>query len=336
MDEDTRSSGPRGQGARAGARRFFSHENAALALVFVGIVVAMTFVTGGKSIARINMRNVMLQSAIRGIASVGQAFVILTGNIDLSIQGIGILCALTGATLMTKNMFLNIVGQSLPVPLVLLLVLLVGAAWGVANGFLVSRTRIPSLIATLGIWEVTRGLAFDVGKGAAVTQQPEALAFFGSGNVAGVPVPVIIFVTVAAVSYFILNHATYGRLLYAIGGNPSSAWLSGIRVQLVTFSVFVISGLLSGLAGFISIARVMSASMNTMQTLMLDTIAAVVIGGVSLMGGRGNILGVVIGVMIIGVINNGMSIIGAPPSTLGVVKGLIIIFAVIIDYRRQR
>ena len=138
------------------------------------------------------------------------------------------------------------------------------------------------------------------------------------------------------VAYFVLTHTSYGRSVYAVGGNPLSAWLSGINVKRILFSVYAISGFLAAFAGLIAIARVMGASMTVMGGLELDTIAAVVIGGVSLMGGRGNIIGAVIGAIIIGVINNGLNIMGVGAGIQSLVKGLIIFTAVAVDMQRRR
>jgi ribose/xylose/arabinose/galactoside ABC-type transport system permease subunit len=214
--------------------------------------------------------------------------------------------------------------------------LLAAIGWGVINGLAVSRIGMPPLIVTLAMWQVTKGVAFEIGEGRSIGHLPDSLTFFGSGSVYGVPVPVIVFITVSVIGYFVLQYTTFGRSVYAVGGNPVSAWLSGIKVKHILFLVYVISAFLAGLAGLIFLGRIMTASMETLGGLELDSIAAVVIGGVSLMGGRGSIIGVVIGTIMIGVINNGMSILGADPFLQGVAKGVIIITAVAIDYIRRR
>ncbi|MBA7670489.1 Ribose import permease protein RbsC [subsurface metagenome] len=162
------------------------------------------------------------------------------------------------------------------------------------------------------------------------------MAFLGSGVVAGVPVPIIIFIVVAVVGYFVLNHTTFGRSVYAVGGNPVAAWLSGIRVQNIKFSVYVICGFTAALAGIIMLGRIMCASMAAGTGLLFDAISSVVIGGVSLFGGRGTVIGVIIGVMIIGVINNGMNIMGLHPALQSIAKGAVIFVAVAIDSTRRR
>jgi putative xylitol transport system permease protein len=149
-------------------------------------------------------------------------------------------------------------------------------------------------------------------------------------------VPVIIFVVVAVIGYLVLNYTTYGRSIYATGGNPVSAWLAGINVKHILFSVFMISGFATGLAGLVQTARSMSAAMTNLIGLELDAIASVVMGGVSLFGGRGTLIGVVIGVFIIGIINNGMNLLMISPAFQSIVKGAIIVAAVGIDCLRRR
>ncbi len=278
----------------------------------------------------------LLQSSIRGVASVGQAFVILSAGIDVSVGGMGLFCTVLGASIMTSS-FMNVVGDPVPMIIALPIMVLAGIGWGAVNGTMVSRIGMPPLIVTLGMWEITKGAAFQTGSGQSIGFLPEGLLFFGGGRIAGVPVPVIIFIVVAIIGYWVLSYTTYGRSVYAVGGNPVSAWLSGINVKRILFSVYVISGFLAGLAGVIITGRVMSASMISLQGLEIDSIAAATVGGVSLSGGKGSLFGVVFGVLIIGVVNNSMSILGAGPAVQGIVKGAIILIAVAVDYiRRQR
>ncbi len=328
---------PKGNGSivKELGQRFFRQENAVLIVVLAVLTAAVAGITGGKSIQPANVSNVLLQSSIRGIASIGQAFVILTAGIDLSVGGIGVSAALMGTTLMTPDMSLNPIDRVLPLPVGILVMMVVGLGWGALNGTLVSRTAVPALIVTLGMWQITQGVAFKTCHGYTVFELPSGLAWFGQGNVAGVPVPVMIFIAVAIIAYLFLRYTIYGRSVYATGGNRVSAWLSGINVRGILFSVYAISGFLAGVAAVIMTGRVVSASMRTLEGLELDSIASVVIGGVSLFGGRGSVIGVVIGALIIGVLNNAMSLMGADPATVGLVKGIIIIAAVFADYTRR-
>jgi ribose/xylose/arabinose/galactoside ABC-type transport system permease subunit len=195
---------------------------------------------------------------------------------------------------------------------------------------------MPALIVTLTVWQITNGIAYQIGKGRSIGGLPKSMAFFGHGEIFGIPVPVIIFAVVAALAYFVLKYTKFGRSVYAVGGNPVSSYLSGISVNKIIFAVFVICGFLVGLSSIIILSRGMSASMLSAIGFELDTIAACVVGGISLFGGRGTLFGILIGVLIIGFINNGMNLLGVPPPLQEIVKGVIIIGAVAIDSVRKR
>jgi len=318
------------------ARRFFRHENAALAVVLIALIGGLSIVTKGLTISRDNMMNVLLQSSVRGPASIGQAFVILSGGIDLSVGGMGLMIAIVGASMMTEAPYLNIVGYPVSMYGAIPVMLLVGVGFGALNGTLVSRIGMPALIVTLGMWYICKGLGFRISQGQTVTHLPDSLLVLGQGKVAGVPVPVIIFIAVGVVAYFVLNHTTFGRSIYGVGGNPIVAWFSGVPVKPIRFSVYAISGFLSGLTAVVVTARTMSTSMKTLEFLELDTIAAVCIGGVSLMGGKGNIIGVVLGTLIFGFLTNAMNVLGREFFLENLIRGAIIITAVAVDHIRKR
>jgi ribose/xylose/arabinose/galactoside ABC-type transport system permease subunit len=269
---------------------------------------------------------------MRGIAAVGQAFVILTAGIDVSIGGLVLLTSVVGASLMTTSATQRLLSSSIPLAAGMVVMILVGIGWGAVNGLSVSRVKMPPLIVTLAIWQIANGIAYRLCIGRSIGQLPSGMAFFGQGNVANVPVPSIIFISVAVIAYFVLTYTTYGKSIYATGGNPVSAWLSGINVNNIFFSVYAVSGFLAALVGIIYTALAESSSMMTGGGVMLDSIAAATVGGVSLAGGKGNIIGVVLGTLIIGVINNVFSLLGALPALQGIAKGSIIIGAVALDY----
>ena len=321
--------------AKVIARRFFRHENAPLLFVLIAIVLIMGYFTGGKTLSLANMRNTLLLTSINGVAAIGQGFVILTAGIDVSVGGNAMFCSVLGAGVMASN-WQNILGHPLPVALGALIMLLAGLGWGSVNGVLVSRVGIPALISTLGMWQIAYGAGLGVSQGHDIGWQPDALGWFGSGSVAGVPVPVIIFVVVAVVAYFVLNYTTYGRSVYATGSSPVSAWLSGVKVKRILFSVYAVAGFLAGLAAFTMLGRQLFASNRSLEGLEIDSIAAATVGGISLMGGRGTLIGIVLGTLIIGVVDNAMVVLNADPATIGVAKGAIIILAVVIDYIRRR
>jgi len=336
MAEIERQPKPPSVTAREIAKRIFRHENAVLAGILIALVAGLAAMTRGLTVSRENVTNIMLQSSARGMASIGQAFVILTGNIDIAVGGMALVSAVLGSAMMTSRLWQNIAGAPVPMGVGVLVMLLAGCGLGMFNALFVSRLRVPSLIVTLAMWRMSFGGAYQISAGNTIIELPRSLAFFGQGYIAGVPVSVIMFVAVAAVAYFILYHTTYGRSVYAVGGNPVSAWLSGITVPRVIFSVFVISGFLAALAAVITTSRCLTASMVTLKGLEIDSIAAVCIGGVSLFGGRGSLIGVIIGVIIIGVINNGMNVLGVEASFQELAKGAIILSAVTIDVIRRR
>ena len=317
------------------AQRFFRHENAVLIIVLIALIAAMSVVTKGLTSTRTNLMNILLQSSTRGIAAIGQTFVILSAGIDLSVGGAGLFCSILGASLMTEDLGQNIVGYPIPLASGILIMLLAGAGWGTINGLSVSRIGMPALIVTLAMWQITTGSAFLFCRGYTFSHLPQAFYVLGGGKIAAVPAPVIIFIAVAVIAYFVLNHTTFGRSVYAVGGNPVSAWLSGINVKNTLLSVYVISGFLAAIAGIVMSSRMMSAGMSTVVGLELDSIAASVIGGVSLMGGKGTVIGSVIGVMILGIINNAMNVLAVNAAYQKIIKGAIIVSAVAIDYTRK-
>jgi ribose/xylose/arabinose/galactoside ABC-type transport system permease subunit len=236
---------------------------------------------------------------------------------------------------MTES-YWSITGNPFPIYGAVPLMLLMGLGLGSSTGAAVSRVNVPPLIATLALWEISKGIGFQITHGSTILELPRGLAFFGQTEIAGVPVPTIIFISVAVVTYFVLYHTTFGRNVYAVGGNPASAWLSGINVKRVLLSVYAISGFLAGLAGVVIIGRTMGGSMLSAGGLELESIAAVVIGGVSLSGGRGTLVGAIMGVIIMGVISNGMNVLGIDPRLQNLVTGGIIYTAVSIDMIRRR
>jgi ribose/xylose/arabinose/galactoside ABC-type transport system permease subunit len=320
-------------------RRILRHENAMLIIILVVITAALAALTQGRTLTRANTFNMLLNTSVRGIASIGQLFVILTAGIDLSVGGLAIFAMCLGGLWTTTGGSPVSAWQpvnSLPFGLAVFLMLIVGIGFGAFNGVFVSRLRVPPLIVTLALSQILAGLSYNATQGYTIFNIHPSLNFFGMGRVAGVPVPVIVFIAVAVVAYFVLHHTTFGRSVYATGGNPMSSWLSGLNVSRILLTSYIISGFLAALSGFILLARMMAASMNAIKGLELDSIAAVVVGGVSLAGGRGTLVGVVIGTIILGAINNGMNVMAVDPAYQDIVKGVIIIVAVTIDMIRRR
>lgn len=318
-----------GTAIKEGFKRFARHENGVLVIIVVALVAGLGSITNGLFTSQRNATNIILQSSTRGVVAIGQAFVILTGGIDLSVGGIAIMTMVLGASLMTGTTAIPIV----PIAVMLL----VGAGVGASTGSAVSRIGMPGLIVTLAWWQISEGIAFNISQGRTISNLPDFVSVIGQGRVGGVmPIPVIIFIVAAVIAYFVLHYTSYGRSVYAVGGNPVSAWLSGLNVKNMVFSTYVISGFMAALAGLIILGRIDSASMAAGTGLELDSIAAVVIGGVSLAGGRGTLVGVVLGTIIIGMINNGMNMMGVHPAYQSIIKGVVIFAAVAVDYLRRR
>jgi len=316
--------------AREVARRVLAHENAVIGIALAAMIAVLAGISRGATVTRGNMANVLIQSSVRGVAAIGQAFCILTANFDLSVSGVGIMSMMLGSSMMTTE-WTNILGYPASPFMAIPVMLAMGACWGLLSGALVSRLNMPSLITTFGVWQIGYGVAFYITRGTAVMELPESFAVYGA-----LPVGPIIFFSVAALAYFVLTYTSFGRSVYAVGGSPVSAYLSGINAKNTYLAVFAISGLCAGLAGMLMTSRGMAGSIEALRGLELDSIASVVIGGVSLFGGRGNMIGVVLGALLIGVINNAMSVLHMGHAARYIVKGAIIIGAVAADILRRR
>ncbi len=276
-----------------------------------------------------NWVNILRQTSINGILAIGMTYVILTKGIDLSVGSLLAVSGIVAASFVTG-------GAGLGVGVAVLAGLGVGLALGMINGAIVARLGLPSFVVTLGMLSVARGLTFIFNDGMPIAGLSPAFKFIGQGMVAGVPVPVLILAATFLLFWFILKYTTFGRYVYAVGGNEKSARTSGIKTRWVTFSVYAISGLLSALAGIILAARTTSALPQAGVAYELDAIAAVVIGGTSLSGGVGTLTGTLVGALIIGVINNGLDLLGVSSYYQQVIKGVIIVAAVLLDASRKK
>jgi len=275
-----------------------------------------------------NILNVMRQVSINALIAFGMTFVILTGGIDLSVGSILALSAVLGAGWMSAGMD--------PI-LATLLGVGAGALMGLANGLIICQGRVAPFIATLATMTIFRGLALAQTNGTPVTGiSSPFFDLLGRGYVAHlVPVPVVWMLLAFAVLWFIARKTTFGRHVYAIGGNEEASRISGVRVSTVKTSVYVLTGALSAMAGVILTSRLNSAQPNAGMGYELDAIAAVVLGGTSLAGGRGWIVGTLIGALLIGVLNNGLNLLGVSSFYQLVIKGAVILLAVLLDRRHK-
>jgi ribose/xylose/arabinose/galactoside ABC-type transport system permease subunit len=311
-------------------------EHFVLAVILIVLIAVFGVMTRGLTLSWDNALNILLQSSMRGIAAIGETLVILTAGIDISIGGMSTLVACIGGALMTTMP--GYIGP-IPVGAALMLMLLAGAGLGAINGLIVSRLRLAPLIVTLAMWLITFGAAAVVSKDQLMFL-PDAMAFVAHQSIGGIPVVVFIFIAAIVLGYFVLNRTTFGNSVYAVGGSEVVTWLSGIKTQNIKFWVYVISGFCAAITAIIQASRVMNASPViwgvTGLELTLDSIMAVVIGGVSLFGGKGSIIGVLLGALILGVLNNGMNMVGINIFSQYMVKGVVILAAVGIDaWRRQ-
>lgn len=288
-----------------------------LIMLVISAVVSDVFFTST------NLFNLIRQVTPVGIVSMGMLLVILTGGIDLSVGSIvamtGVLCALFT--------------QTMPLALALLISLFSGLVVGSLSGYLVSVHRMAPFIATLALMSVVRGLAFIFSRGAPILVSKNAglLTSFGSGSFLGIPGPALIFLLIFALTAIFLKYNVFGRILIAIGSNEEAVRLSGIKVRAFKFTAYAVSGFLSTIAGIITTARTAVGSPIMGNGMELDAIAAVVIGGASLSGGKGSAFNTLLGVLILGMIGNIMNLMNVPAYSQQVIKGLIIIFAVLLQ-----
>ena len=274
-----------------------------------------------------NLVNVVQQSTIIGVLAVGMTFVILSGGIDLSV---GSLVAFSGIV------FGTVVQAGIPLPLAALASLAVGLFCGVVNGSLITIGRLPPFIATLGMMSVARGAALMLSDGRPISGFPLSFRALATGHLLGIPIPVVIMLGLYAVAHFVLTRVTFGRYVYAIGGNEEAAALSGVNVRACKIAVYAICGLLSGVTSLLLIARLDSAQPIAGIAYELDAIAAVVIGGSSLLGGSGSVTGTLIGALIMSVLRNGLNLLGVSSYLQQVAIGTVIVVAVLVDMTLRR
>ncbi|WIF95449.1 ribose ABC transporter permease [Caminicella sporogenes] len=298
-----------------------------IGLVLFSIIISILnprFLTVG------NILNILRQTSINSIIAAGMTFVILTGGIDLSV---GSILALTGAYAA------SMVSAGLNPFLAVIITLVIGAVIGILNGVIISKGKVQPFIATLAIMTFARGatLVFTNGKPISIGYEKNAEIFskLGSGYFLQIPIPIYIMILVFALGYYILKHTRLGRYIYALGGNEEATKLSGISTDNIKLYVYGISGLLSALAGIIITARLSSAQPTAGTGYELDAIAAVVLGGTSLAGGVGSILGTIIGALIIGILNNALNLMDVSSYYQFLAKGLVILVAVLLD-RKQK
>lgn len=293
-----------------------------VALCILMSVLSPTFLSSG------NLLNIIRQMSVVGIVAIGVTMIIITTGIDLSSGSVIALTSVIVASMAQPDGF--------PLVLVLLVGLAVGAAAGIINGTIIAKGCIAPFIVTLGMMTAARGAALLYTGGKPIGNLSDSFKFIGQGSIAGIPVPILIFLLVGVISYLLLNKTKFGKYIYAIGGNEQAARIAGVNVDKYKILIYGYAGLLSGLAGIILTSRIASGQPTAGMMYELDAIAAAVIGGTSITGGIGTIGGTVIGALIIGVMNNGLDLLNISSYWQQILKGAIITVAVLLDQMKHR
>ncbi|KAB8312737.1 ribose ABC transporter permease [Erwinia endophytica] len=315
------------------SRRFFSKSWLLEQKSLIALIVLIAIVSGmSQNFFTVNnMFNILQQTSANAIMAVGMTLVILTSGIDLSV---GSLLALTGAV------GASLVGLNVNALVAVVASLALGAAVGALTGTVVAKGRVQAFIATLVMMMLLRGVTMVYTNGSPINtgfnDNADLFGWFGIGRPLGVPTPVWLMAIVFLLAWYMLHHTRLGRYIYALGGNEAATRLSGIRVNRVKIIVYALCGMLAALAGTIEVARLSSAQPTAGTGYELDAIAAVVLGGTSLAGGKGRIMGTLIGALILGFLNNGLNLLGVSSYYQMIVKAVVILLAVLVDNKSSK
>lgn len=275
-----------------------------------------------------NLTNVALQTSLVAIVTIGMTFTLLTAGIDLSVGSVAAFAGALGAGLMAR--------YGWPISLALLAGLGAGALLGLVNGALTVYGRLPPFVSTLAMLGMARGFTLVFTQGKPIAGLERAFTFLGTGDLGPFPMPVVVWIIVLILAYSALRYTRFGLYIYAIGGNEETARLAGIRIHAIKIAVYVLSGVLAAITGLLLTARLFSAQPQVAVGLELDAIGAAVLGGVSLFGGVGSVVGASIGALIIGVLGNGLNLMGVPSFIQQVIKGIVLVLAVVVDLYSKR
>ncbi len=295
-------------------------------ITLIALIVALA-IASPHFLTNTNLSSVVRQTAVINIMALGMTLIIVSGGIDLSVGAILAMGGLLGTMAMEK-------GYSIPAGIAVGIV--TGCFWGFVNGMLTTRLRINPFIVTLGTLGIVRGLTLIISNGLPVHQIPQSFSFLGEGTVLGVPFVLWVLLACAGAMHVIMEHTRLGRYAFAIGSNPDAAFYAGIPVAFHVTAVYAIGGALTGLAGMIEASRLMTGQPTAGQGYELQAIAAVVIGGGSLRGGEGSVIGTLVGAFIMGLLSNGSDLLGISPYLQQAIIGAVIILAVSVDELRKR
>ena len=310
-------------------------------LIFLLLLMAVFAVVEPRFLTPVNLFNIARQVSVTGLLAIGMTFVILTAGIDLSIGSMLAFAGLVAAAIakggLSDRFTVGDDAIGYGWPLAALGAIAVGVICGYLQGFAITRLKVPPFVVTLGGMSVFRGAALLFAAGGPISGFDEGYAWWGQGKIGQVPVPVIIFLICAIAAHVMLTYSRFGRRVYAVGGNPEAARLSGLNVNAIICTVYVIMGFFAGLCSFVLSARLNSAEAVAGTGYELTVIASVVIGGTSLFGGVGTIFGTVIGSLLIGVLLNGLVILNVSSYIQQIIIGVIIVLAVAFDtYAKSR
>ena len=312
-------------------RGWVSRPSVTMLVILIGLVVTFSVKEPAAFPTVSNLRGILSDAAILLVLAIGATFVIITAGIDLSVGSVLVFSSVVGAK--TMDALGNAGADAIVVGLVVAAA--AGSGWGLINGLLVAKAKVPPFVVTLGTLGAAYGLSLVVSGGLDVRSVPKGLVEFGNGRVVGIPSIALVAGAITLIAGVVLALTVFGRWTYAIGSNAESARRAGISVDRQFVSVYMLAGLMAGLGGFLSLARFGTTTIAGNTTTNLQVITAVVIGGTSLFGGKGWMLGTAIGVFIPIVLSKGFIIVGVEPYWQFVAVGIVLILAVLVDQRRR-
>src|SRR5262245_3591407 len=318
-------------------KRFLADQLRNIAPVFTLLALIIFFSIASPSFLTLdNTFNIMSQVSITGIIAVGLTFVILTAEIDLSVAAVANAVGITMAYFTLQPDYVNIANIPLPGIIAIVLTLLTALAFGLITAFGVTWIGIPSFIMTLAMMQIANGVSALLVRGQIAYSYPEFITMLGSGSIFGIRWTIIVCLLFLLVAHLVLTYTRFGRYVYMVGGNREAAEYSGVNVKKIIAAVMIISAMCSGIAGMVGVAYFGPAQQDQFDTFLLDAIAAVVVGGTSLFGGRGGIGNTIIGLLVLGVLNNGLDHIQIDSFLKILIRGLILLAALVINVYAQR
>ena len=325
------------EGSGGGLKRLLTDQLRNIAPVFTLIALVVFFSIASPSFLSLdNAVNILSQASITGIIAVGLTFVILTAEIDLSVAAIANAVGITVAYFTLQPDYVNIANIPLPGEIAIVLTLASAVAFGLVTAFGITWIGIPSFIMTLAMMQIANGVSALLVRGQIAYSYPDLVTLLGSQSIFGIRWSIVICLLFLLVGHLVLTYTRFGRYVYMVGGNREAAEYSGVNVKKIIAAVMIISAVCSGIAGMLGVAYFGSAQQNQFDTFLLDAIAAVVVGGTSLFGGRGGIGNTIIGLLVLGVLNNGLDHVQIDSFLKILIRGLILLAALIINVYAQK